>query len=111
MKKETIKIMLDFLQGPIWLSDIETGEPFTEVEIVNNDPIIRELNRECGQRYTGYYKFDYNGQACFFDEEAEKKDKYIMIDLLTKLINRLNEINDGSYVVEDFNIIEKYKNL
>ena len=29
MSKEIVKIKLDFNQGPIWISDAETGQPIT----------------------------------------------------------------------------------
>ena len=44
--KEIIKIRLDYLQGPIWISDVETGQPITGVDVVDNDEIIRQLNYE-----------------------------------------------------------------
>ena len=51
-----------------------------------------------------------NGQPCQFNEEKEKKEKYIMLSLLQQLTDRLNSINDGSYIVED-NLTNYYKNL
>ena len=48
------------------------------------------------------YEFDSHDQACWFNEEQEKKDKEKMISLLKQLINRLNELNDGSFIVEDY---------
>lgn len=30
-EKQVIKIRLDYLQGPIWMSDIDTGEPLTGI--------------------------------------------------------------------------------
>ena len=39
-----IKLMLDYLQGPIWMSDIETGEPLTGIDIIDTDEIIMKLN-------------------------------------------------------------------
>lgn len=103
MKNElqTIKIMLDYLQGPIWLSDSETGEPITGISIIDTDPIIKELNYKCSELYNSYYEFDSHGEACWFNSEKEKADKDIMLDLISQLISRLNELNDGSYVVED----------
>ena len=49
-------------------------------------------------------------QACFFDEEQEKKDKYKMLALLEKLKKRLYEINDGSFEIDDREN-ERVKNL
>lgn len=103
MKNElqTIKIMLDYLQGPIWLSDSETGEPITGISIIDTDPIIKELNYKCSELYNSYYEFDSHGEACWFNSEQEKADRDVMLDWISQLVSRLNELNDGSYVVED----------
>ena len=98
---ETIKIMLDYLQGPIWLTDSETGEPITGIEIIDTDPILTELNLKCSELYNGYFEFDSHDQPCWFNHEKEKADKDLMLDLISKLVSRLNEINDGSFVIED----------
>ena len=39
-----------------------------------------------------------------------KKDKYKMLDLLGKLMKRLDEVNDGSFEVDDRET-ERVKNL
>lgn len=98
---QTVKIMLDYLQGAIWTSDIETGKPETGIDIVDTDEEIRSLNYEIANMYSSYYEFDSHGVACWFDENQEKADKQKMLDLLAKLNARLAEINDGSFVVED----------
>ena len=98
---ETIKIMLDFLQGPIWLSDVETGEPNTGIAIIDSDKTIKELNYKCAELFNSYYEFDSHNQPCWFNHEKEKADKEIMLDLISKLVTRLNELNDGSYIIED----------
>lgn len=100
-KPETIKIMLEFLQGPIWFSDVETGKPDTGIAIIDTDAEIKELNYKCAELFNSYYEFDSHDQACWFNYEKEKADKEIMLDLITRLVFRLNEINDGSYVIED----------
>ena len=112
MKSElqTIKIMLEYLQGPIWFSDSETGEPITGIGVVDNDPIVKECNYKCSELYNSYYEFDSHDQACWFNFEQEKADKYIMLDLISRLRARLNELNDGSYVIEDLET-ERLKNL
>ena len=99
--KEKVIIQLDFLQGPIWISDFETGEPLTGIEIIDTDPIIKNLNHTISHIYTSYYEFDSHDMPCWFNYEKEKADKCKMLDLITRLINRLNEINDGSFVIED----------
>ena len=103
MKKEvqTVKIMLDYLQGPIWLSDTTTGEPITGIKVIDSDPIIKDLNYRCAEMYNGYYEFDSHDEACWFNTEKERADKDIMLEQISKLVARLNEINDGSFVIED----------
>ena len=108
--KQTIKIQLDYLQGPIWISDVETGQPLTGISIIDNDKKLQEINFEISNLYSGYYEFDSHDQPCWFNKEKEKEDKFKMLSLLNKLNQRLNEINDGSFVVEDLET-ERVKNL
>ena len=87
--KEIIKIRLDYLQGPIWISDVETGQPITGVDVVDNDEIIRQLNYEIACLYNSYYEFDSHDLPCWFNEKQEKKDKGKMLFLLEQLNERL----------------------
>ena len=108
--KEKIKLMFDYLQGAIWTSDIETGEPITGIDIVDKDVIIIKINYEMADLYTSYYEFDSHGESCWFNKEQQLKDKPKMLELLSKLKARLDEINDGSFEVEDL-ITPEYENL
>ena len=108
--KEIIKIRLDYLQGPIWISDVETGQPITGVDVVDNDEIIRQLNYEIACLYNSYYEFDSHDLPCWFNEEQEKNDKQKMLFLLNQLNERLKQINDGSFVVEDYET-DRVRNL
>lgn len=95
--------MLDFGEDPIWTEyfDKEEGRLLTGIEKVDNDKELWDINETIQELFTSYYQFDYNDQACFFDEEQEKKDKYKMLALLEKLKKRLYEINDGSFEIDD----------
>lgn len=108
--KNIIKLMLDYSQGAIWTSDIETGEPITGIESIDNDALIIKLNYEMANLYSSYYEFDSHGQACWFNEEQQKTDKDRMLGLLAKLKARLEELNDGSFLIEDL-ITPEYENL
>ena len=110
MSKEIVKIKLDFNQGPIWISDVETGQPITGIDIIDNDEELRKINFEISNLYSSYYEFDSHDQACWFNEEQEKKDKEKMLSLLKLLVDRLNELNDGSFKVEDYET-ERLKKL
>ena len=73
--KQVVKLQLDYLQGPIWISDIETGEPFTGIEIIDTDTQIWELNKKIGQRFSSYYEFDSHDQPCWFNESQRNADR------------------------------------
>lgn len=98
---KTIKIELDYLQGPIWMSDPNTGKPKTGIPLIDEDSKLKEISYDIQDLFFGYYEFDSHDVACWFNEEQEKADKQKMLDLLGKLNARLAEINDGSFVVED----------
>ena len=98
---KTVKLMLDYLQGPIWISDVQTGRPMTGIKVIDDDEQIRRLNYEIQDMFDSYYEFDSHDQPCWFNEEQEKKDKPRMLELLGKLNARLSEINDGSFTVDD----------
>lgn len=100
---KTVKIMLDFLAGPIWKPyfNSKTNEDSTGIDIVDHDKELKKINDEIQSMFFSYYYFDYKGQACYFDEDKERADKEKMLGLLRQLNNRLNEINDGSFIVDD----------
>lgn len=100
-EKPSVRIQLDYLQGPIWISDAATGEPMTGIEMVDHDPVLRELNHRAAQLFASYYAFDTQGVPCWFDHEKEKAEKEIMLELIGCIVQRLQAINDGSFAVED----------
>lgn len=102
--------MLDYMQGPIWISDVETGEPLTGINIVDNDEVLKKLNLACCELYSSCYEFNTHGSSCRFDEQKLKHSKGELMSLLNQIKERLNEINDGSYAVEDLET-EHLKNL
>ncbi|MCD7727283.1 MAG: hypothetical protein LUH57_02920 [Ruminococcus sp.] len=104
MESEKIKIQLDFLSGPIWPNYLEkdTFKKITGVKVIDDDLQLGELNRKVCDLYSSYYEFDSHDMPCWFNYEQQFKDRFIIRDLLQKIVNRLNEINDGSYVVEPF---------
>ena len=107
--KNTVRIMLDFLAGPIWTYyyNPTTKEYRTGNQLVDNDAQLKKINDEIQDLYSSYYYFGYKDQPCYFDEEQERADKEKMLALLEKL---RDEINDGSFVVEDEET-ERVKNL
>ncbi|WP_277284471.1 hypothetical protein [Sneathia sanguinegens] len=107
-----LRIMLDFISGPIWkdIYDTKKKELVTGIDVVDNDECVQKINDEIQDLYSSYYKIDYNDEPVYFDKEQEKKDKYKMLALLEKLKERLYEINDGSFEIDDKET-ERIKNL
>ena len=106
---KTVKLMNEFLHGPIWIIDDE-GWITDDLPLVNDDPVLKEMNERAMEMYDNYYEFDSHDVACWFNHEQEKADKDIMLDIINKIKARLDEINDGSFVVEDY-VTEHLKNL
>ena len=100
-QKDKVKLMFDYLQGPIWTSDVETGEPLTGIDIIDDDKVLPELNLRCSKLYSECYEFDTDNQPCTFNKELAKKNKKEILELLAKIKARLEEINDGSFYVLD----------
>lgn len=69
--------------------------------MIEQDCILTTLNENARQLFDPYYEFDSHDEPCWFNSDKEKADKDIMLDLIAKIVSRLNEINDGSFVVED----------
>lgn len=103
-----IKIMTEFLHSPIWT--YEDGIITDDISVISEDEKLQTLCDKIENMFSGYYEFDSHDQACWFNYEQEKADKEIMLDLITQLISRLNEINDGSFVIEDLET-ERLKQL
>ncbi len=102
MVKE-IRIQLDYLHGPLWKEhfDPTTGEWSTGIAIIDNDVIIQRLNDEASGIYEGLYSFETDGTGFRFDEERYAQVRPRIRNLIRELIERLDEINDGSFVIID----------
>jgi len=101
MKKEIVKLQLDFMQGPIWISDVETGEPLTGINIIDNDAKVIELNYKIYELYDKFFDYDSSGIPINKNQEVIRKERINILNLINELKNRLNEINDGSFEIFD----------
>lgn len=110
MKK--LEIRLDLGNGPVVSKyyDEKSDHLLTGMDVVDNDVYIQKLNNEIQDLYLSYYKINYNNQPVYFGKGKEKEDKDKMLDLLGKLMKRLDEVNDGSFEVDDRET-ERVKNL
>ena len=103
-----IKIMTEFLHSPVWT--YEDGIVTDDIPLIAKDKKLQVLSKKIEDMFSSYYEFDSHGQACWFNYEQEKADKEIMLGLITQLVSRLNEINDGSFEIEDLET-ERLKRL
>ena len=96
-----VKLLLDYLKGPIWKSDSKTGRPLTGIAIIDNDDEVLKLNLECCQLYSSCYYIDLNGCVNGISKERLSRNKGAILHLLDAIKERLEIINDGSYIVRD----------
>ena len=99
-----VKLSLDFTFGPIWATryDPQTRRLICDVPIVDNDEIAQKLNEEIKTMNVSYYEFDSHNQPWWFNVERKIEEAPKMLELMKQLKARLDEINDGSYEVEDY---------
>ena len=110
--KEKIKLKLDYLSYPIFgeYYSIEKHCTITKILVIDEDKVLQDIGNEMQTLYSSYYEFNSHGEACWFNKEKQKRDKTIMLELLAKLKVRLDEVNDGSFEIEDL-ITSEYENL
>lgn len=103
-----IKIMNEFMHGALWVYD-ERGVP-SFFDLIDNDDQLQTINKQIEDLYDSYYEFDSHDLPCWFNEEKEREDKPKMLALLKRMNDRLSELNDGSFEVEDLET-ERVKEL
>lgn len=100
--------MNEFIHSPLWIYD-EDGI-IDEPEFIANDVKLQNLCSRAENMFSSYYEFDSHDEPCWFDYKKEKAEKKIMLELISCIKERLAEINDGSFLVEDLET-ERLKNL
>ncbi len=101
MEKEIVTLMLEPGQYPILLTDYDDRTTYTGIDIIDNDPIVRDLNIRFGELYSSCYETDSHDLPMWFNAELYTKIYAELKSLGKQLIDRLNELNDGSYEVID----------
>lgn len=99
---KTLKLELDFLVGPI-VKDVFSASKnklITGVEVIDNDLELNELNEKASALYSSFYEFDAD-EACRFNSTIAKEHLDELKELITKIKNRLNNLNDGSFELND----------
>lgn len=104
-----VKLKNDYLGGPIWVYD-EDGNLVRKYPLIHNDTILQALNNRANAIFLSYYEFDSLGVLIGFNHKKELADKDNMLYIIEQIVRRLDEINDGSFIVEDFET-ERLKSL
>ena len=97
----TVKLINEYLHGPIWIYD-KDGFIRRKVAIISEDIVLQQLNEELRNIYDSFYIFRENIEQCIFDEEGYRENLSLIYDLVNKIKQRLEIINDGSFGVEDY---------
>ena len=99
-----LKIQLDFLAGPIWKEvwDVKENREITGIPVIDSDAQLAVINDEIQSLYSSYYEFDSAVEVCVFNEDKEAADKETMLELLKKLRARIDELDDGTFTVVDY---------
>ncbi|GET14726.1 hypothetical protein SN4111_09880 [Ligilactobacillus agilis] len=98
---QKIKLMFEFMHGPIWPSDPFTGQPMTDIKLVDNDPDLKSWNTRCSELWDECYEFNSHEQACYFNKVTLANHKQELVDLLVNIKQRLAELNHGEFILED----------
>lgn len=99
---KTIKLELDFLIGPIIKDVFSTSKNklITGVEVIDNDLELNDLNEKVSTLYSSFYEFD-EDEVCRFNSIMAKEHLNDLKELITKIKDRLNVLNDGSFELSD----------
>ena len=97
----TIKLMNEYLHGPIWIYD-EDGYIRIKYPLIDNNEELQRLNEQARKLYDSFYSFDENDNACTFNEDEYKAAHKEMVEIIKKIIQKLEEINNNDFVIEDY---------
>jgi len=98
--------MNEYIHGPLWVY----GNKGIEIDcpLIDSDDVLQSLNEQATILFDSFYDFDVDDQPCVFDNEGFKAAFPKMKELINQIKQRLEEINDGSFVVEDFISNQKF---
>ena len=103
MEKEIVVLSLDFIFGPISkdFTDSE-GNEITNIKVIDENKEIQALDNKINELWSSLWiKNDSSLCGYYFNNEREKKLAPELLKMVSELIKKLNEINDGSYELQD----------
>ncbi|MCQ2087173.1 MAG: hypothetical protein MJZ37_03775 [Bacilli bacterium] len=98
-----VLLLLDFLYGPIQGDgDIIDGYFSTDIPIIDNDLVVRDLDKKISDLWCSFFIENSLEPSGFkFDELKAKNNSEELKNLCKLLVERLNNINDGTFVINN----------
>jgi len=104
VKEQAIKIVKVYCEygcDPVWCYDNEGIVTKKWYPPIKDDKNVYELCSKISNIYDSCFETNSHEQAFWYNEEKHSQNKYVLLDLIEQLVDRLNQINDGSYEVHD----------
>lgn len=96
-----ILLKLDYMQGPIWVSDTETGQPLTGYDEIDNNQELASLNLKCRNSYCECYEYDKKRNRLSFNQDKLNLRKDEITKLITSIKSIISEIGENKYYIDD----------
>lgn len=105
-----VEIGWDYTEDIIWLLDDNEKLIDDEFSLIEKDKILLEIQNKINDLYSTFYEFESHNEYVWWDKAKMKENKQIMLNLLEQLNNRLNEINNETFIIKD-NLTDYWKNI
>ena len=108
---KTVNIIFG-IDGLIKGTNVLSGSFHTGIELVDNDEEVKKINKEASKIFKKIKDFNI-GDLVYRDDDGKirNNEKNKLRKLHQELIHRLDDINDGSYYVDDSFVIDNHDEL
>ena len=108
---QTVTIIFG-MDGLIKGTNVLSGTYHTGIEIVDNDEEVKKINKEASKMFKKIKEFNI-GDLIYRDDDDKIRntEKNKLKKLHKALIDRLDEINDGSYYIDDSFVVDSHEDL
>lgn len=98
---DKILLKLDYMQGPIWVSDTETGQPLTGYDEIDNNHELASMNLKCQNLYCECYEYDKEHNRLNFNQDKLNLRKNEISKLITSIKSIISGLGGNKYYIED----------
>lgn len=96
-----IILKLDYMQGTIWVSDTETGQPLTGYDEIDNNQELANINLKCQNLYSECCEYNRDEGKLKFNEDKFNSRKEEITKLITSIKSIISEIGENKYSIDD----------